>query len=100
ALAQLGSAQNLLDAEAAINIIRNAALIGNYPGAVTKDDLIDEILYQRRYSLWAEPWGHRWIDARRYGRLNEIPTSYDNGAVFTQFPHPQSDLNWDAYTGN
>lgn len=100
ALAQLGSAQNLIDSEAAINIIRNAALIGDYSGPVTKDALIDEILYQRRYSLWAEPWGHRWIDARRYDRLDEIPTSYDNGTIFTQFPHPQSDLNWDSYTGN
>jgi hypothetical protein len=44
--------------------------------------------------------GHRWIDARRYDRLDEIPTSYDNGAIFEQFPHPQSDLNWDSYTGN
>ncbi|MBX2913750.1 MAG: RagB/SusD family nutrient uptake outer membrane protein [Cyclobacteriaceae bacterium] len=100
ALAQLGSAQNLSDAVDAINIIRNAALIGNYSGAVTKDALIDEILYQRRYSLWAEPWGHRWIDARRYNRLNQIPTNFDNGAIFSQFPHPQSDLNWDDYAGN
>ncbi|MBX2895495.1 MAG: RagB/SusD family nutrient uptake outer membrane protein [Cyclobacteriaceae bacterium] len=100
ALAQLGSAQNLSDAVDAINIIRNAALIGNYSGAVTKEALIDEILYQRRYSLWAEPWGHRWIDARRYNRLNQIPTNFDNGAIFNQFPHPQSDLNWDAYVGN
>jgi len=88
------------DAEAAINIIRNVALIGNYPGALTENALIDEVLYQRRYSLWAEPWGHRWIDARRYNRLNQIPTSYDNGTIFTQFPHPQSDLNWDLYVGN
>lgn len=88
------------DAEDAINIIRNAALIGDYAGALTQNALIDEVLYQRRYSLWAEPWGHRWIDARRYNRLGDIPTSYDQGAIFTQFPHPQADLNWDAYTGN
>ncbi|GMQ26789.1 hypothetical protein Aoki45_34720 [Algoriphagus sp. oki45] len=84
----------------AINIIRNAAGIGDYTGATTTEALIDEILYQRRYSLWAEPWGHRWIDARRYGKLSEIPTSYDGGAIFTQFPHPQAELNWDEYSGN
>ncbi|SMD42265.1 SusD family protein [Aquiflexum balticum DSM 16537] len=88
------------DAVDAINIIRNAAGIGAYSGATTKDALINEILYQRRYSLWAEPWGHRWIDARRYGKLNEIPTSFDGGTIFTQFPHPQSELNWDSYIGN
>jgi hypothetical protein len=81
----------------AINIIRNAAGIGNYSGPTTEAALINEILYQRRYSLWAEPWGHRWIDARRYNRLNEIPVSADGGTVFTQFPHPQAELNWDSY---
>lgn len=83
----------------AINVIRNAAAIGNYTGATTKDALINEILYQRRYSLWAEPWGHRWIDARRYNKLNEIPTSYDKGTIFKQFPHPQAEVNWDIYVG-
>jgi len=84
----------------AINIIRNAANIGPYTGSTSQSALIDEILYQRRYSLWAEPWGHRWIDARRYNRLNEIDTSFDGGTIFTQFPHPQAELNWDIYKGN
>ncbi len=84
----------------AINIIRNAAGIGPYTGATTQAALINEILYQRRYSLWAEPWGHRWIDARRYGKLAEIPTSFDKGTIFNQFPHPQAELSWDNYVGN
>ncbi|MBX2970290.1 MAG: RagB/SusD family nutrient uptake outer membrane protein [Cyclobacteriaceae bacterium] len=84
----------------AIDVIREAADIGVYTGGTTKAELIDEILYQRRYSLWAEPWGHRWIDARRYNKLNEIPTSYDLGTIFTQFPVPQAELNWDDYVGN
>ncbi|WPR77914.1 RagB/SusD family nutrient uptake outer membrane protein [Algoriphagus sp. NG3] len=88
------------EAIAAINIIRNAAGIGNYTGSTDKDALIDEILYQRRYSLWAEPWGHRWIDARRYDRLDEIDTSYDSGTIFTEFPHPQAELSWDEYVGD
>jgi starch-binding outer membrane protein, SusD/RagB family len=87
-------------AVAAINIIRVAAGIGVYTGPTTTSALIDEILFQRRYSLWAEPWGHRWIDARRYDRLNQIPTSYDKGTIFTQFPHPQAELSWDDYVGN
>jgi hypothetical protein len=62
----------------AINVIRKSAALADYTGATTKDALINEILYQRRYSLWAEPWGHRWIDARRYNKLNEIPTSDDD----------------------
>jgi hypothetical protein len=88
------------DAVAAINVIRRAAGIGTYTGGTSKEELIDEILYQRRYSLWAEPWGHRWIDARRYDRLNEISTAFDGGTIFTQFPHPQAELSWDEYVGN
>jgi starch-binding outer membrane protein, SusD/RagB family len=88
------------DAVAAIDIIRNAATIGAYAGGTSKAQLIDEILYQRRYSLWAEPWGHRWIDARRYNKLSEIPTSFDAGTIFTQFPVPQAELNWESYVGN
>nr|MBI1232552.1 RagB/SusD family nutrient uptake outer membrane protein [Cytophagales bacterium] len=88
------------EAVEAINIIRNAAEIGNYTGATTQEALIDEILFQRRYSLWAEPWGHRWIDARRYDRLDEIPTSYDQGTIFRQFPHPQAEVSWDQYVSD
>lgn len=88
------------EAVEAINIIRNAAGIGPYTGGTSQAQLIDEILYQRRYSLWAEPWGHRWIDARRYGKLDEIPTNFDAGTIFTQFPHPQAELSWDDYKGN
>ncbi|WP_162341060.1 RagB/SusD family nutrient uptake outer membrane protein [Cyclobacterium salsum] len=92
--AQLGETDLAVQA---INVIRNAAEIGDYTGATDQASLIDEILYQRRYSLWAEPWGHRWIDARRYGRLDEIDTSFDQGSIFLQFPHPQAEVNWDIY---
>ncbi len=73
----------------AINKVRNAAGIGDYDGATDNDALIDEILYQRRYSLFGE--GHRWIDARRYGRLDEIPLDRDGDKVHVQFPRPMSE---------
>lgn len=83
----------------AIDTVRVRSGIAAYSGAQTQAALINEILYQRRYSLWAEPWGHRWIDTRRYDRMNEIPVSLDGGRVFRQFPKPQADLNWDLYVG-
>ena len=58
-----------------INLVRlNAGGLG--PAAVTagssNDDFVTELLYNRLYSLmWAQ--GTRWIDARRYGRLNQLP---------------------------
>lgn len=38
---------------------------------------ITELLYDRRYSLWAEG-GHRWIDARRFDRLDSLPVDCPN----------------------
>ncbi|NIM60897.1 MAG: RagB/SusD family nutrient uptake outer membrane protein, partial [Acidobacteria bacterium] len=34
-------------------------------------NILDELLKQRRYSLLFEG-GHRWIDMRRYGRLDDL----------------------------
>jgi hypothetical protein len=92
--AQLG---NTAQAVAHLNRIRTAAGLSAYTGATTRDALISEILYQRRYSLWAEPWGHRWIDLRRYNRLSEIDVSLDGGRVYTQLARPQAEINWDEY---
>ncbi|MBB4079970.1 hypothetical protein GGR28_002597 [Lewinella aquimaris] len=82
---------NLEEGERALNIIRNAADIGDYSGPVTQEALIDEMLYQRCYSLWGE--GHRMWDLRRYGRLNAnfLPIDRAGDDVFTQFPIPLSE---------
>ena len=48
---------------------------------------IDELLYNRRYSLiWEQ--GARWVDARRYNRLNTIPILVPNGEVPSRMPIP------------
>jgi len=44
-----------------------APLPANFSG-----DLLTEILYNRTYSLLFEQ-GTRWVDARRYGRLAQLP---------------------------
>ncbi|MEL6253739.1 MAG: RagB/SusD family nutrient uptake outer membrane protein [Bacteroidota bacterium] len=75
---------NPTEAVNAINVIRNAAGIGDYTGGTSTDELIDEILFQRRYSLWAEA-GHRWVDLRRTGRLNADNVDLrDQGTLFEQ----------------
>lgn len=84
----------------AINIIRNAAEIGIYTGLENEASLIDEILLQRRYSLWYEPGGHRWIDLRRYNKLHEISTELDGGTIFIQLARPTSEVNWDNYVND
>ena len=40
-------------------------------------DIVTEILVQKRYSLLLE--GHRWVDMRRYGRLNQLPLDLTSG---------------------
>ena len=72
-----------------MNIVRNAAGIGDYEGATSNAALVDEILYQRRYSLFGE--GHRWIDLRRYDRLGEIPIDREGDQVHVQFPRPANE---------
>ena len=74
----------------AINIVRNAANLANYSGATNQEALIDEVLNQRRYSLFFE--GHRWIDMRRYGKLNELPLDREGDKVHERFPRPFNEL--------
>lgn len=53
----------------------------------TADERIDELLYNRRYSLMFE--GHRWIDMRRYDRLTDLPIDAGTTFVrFSRFPFP------------
>lgn len=80
---------NFDDAVDAINIIRNGHNLADYSGAVTKDALINELLEQRRYSLFYE--GHRWIDMRRYDKLGELPIDRPGDQVWSALPIPQTE---------
>lgn len=77
---------NPAEAVNALNIIRESAGLGPYSGPSDTDSLIAEMLFQRRYSLFAE--GHRWIDVRRYGMLDQLPLARPEDDVFSQFPIP------------
>ena len=77
------------DAIVAINRIRTAASLPAYVGAITPTALINEILKQRRYSLFGE--GHRWVDMRRYNKLSELPIDRAGDDVWAQFPRPATE---------
>jgi hypothetical protein len=51
---------------------------------------LDELLKQKRYSLLFEG-GHRWIDLRRYGRLDELPLDRPNHRHNAAFPIPEAE---------
>ncbi len=90
------------DAVTAINLVRTAAGVGAYTGGTSPAELVDEILNQRRFSLYGE--GHRWIDMRRFDRLGDLPIdrlaeppSADNpdgveeDDVWVEFPIPATE---------
>ena len=77
---------SLPDAIVAINKVRTGHGVGVYAGAVTQTALTDEMLRQRRYSLFFE--GHRWVDMRRYNKLNQLPIDRPGDDVWQEFPLP------------
>lgn len=77
---------NLAEGVKALNVIREGHNLAAYSGDVTQGALITEMLKQRRYSLFFE--GHRWIDLRRYNRLDELPLDRPDDDVWTEFPLP------------
>ncbi|ULC59488.1 RagB/SusD family nutrient uptake outer membrane protein [Flaviramulus sp. BrNp1-15] len=87
--ANIGS--NNPEAIEAINVVRNASGLIDYSGGVTDDDLIEEVLNQRRYSLLGE--GHRWIDLRRLNKLDAtyIPLDRAGDNIIDAFPTPFSE---------
>lgn len=87
--AEANMSTNPTEAVNAINVIRTAAGLANYTGAQTPSALEDEILFQRRYSLFAE--GHRWIDMRRFDRLNELPNDRPTDNVIASIPIPNNE---------
>jgi hypothetical protein len=88
----------LADAVKALDLVRTSsglqALATAKPTIVAnKDLLIDEVLNQRRYSLFFE--GHRWFDMRRYNRLDKLPNDATNHKVYDKMPRLQSEVDWD-----
>jgi hypothetical protein len=80
---------NLAAAIASLNVIRKGHGLGNYAGASTTAALTDELLKQRRYSLYYE--GHRWIDVRRYNLLSTLPKDRTDDDVWSKFPLPNTE---------
>lgn len=74
-----------------INAIRAAHGLNPYAGANDDASLVNEVLHQRRYSLFAE--GHRWIDMRRYNRLGDLPRDRAEDDVWEQLPRPVSEVD-------
>jgi hypothetical protein len=76
-------------AVADLNIVRTAAGLAPYTGFASETAFIDALLYERKWSLFFE--GHRWIDMRRFGRLEQLPKDLATHIVAVQLPVPQAE---------
>lgn len=54
--------------------------------------VLDELLYNRFLSLLFEG-GHRWIDMRRWGRLDQLPLDDESHRVHAFFPIPTAEVD-------
>jgi hypothetical protein len=73
-----------------INLVRTVAGGLDPVGAFANEAaFLDELLYNRRLSLVFE--GHRWIDMRRFGRLNLLTLDLPTHTRATQLPVPQAE---------
>ena len=92
----LKATPDLSAAVADIDIVRDAAGLDPYAGPLTESDVLDQLLYERRYSLFLE--GHRWVDLRRFDRLDTLPADAvgedppQPGQIFSQWPRPLDEV--------
>lgn len=82
---------NIAQALVDINFIRsNSGGLPSYAGPQTAAAVLDELLYNKRYSLLWEG-GHSWIDFRHYGKLASLPRMTANGKFFPAMPFPNNE---------
>ncbi len=83
---------NLPAAETDINFIRSAAGLASV--TLSAQNALDQVLHEKRYSLFME--GHRWVDLRRYDRLNTnfVPLDRpDTDDFLIEFPPPETEIS-------
>jgi starch-binding outer membrane protein, SusD/RagB family len=74
-----------------INFIRqNSGGLAPVGMPVSDEAFVTELLKQRRYSLLFEG-GHRWLDARRFNRLNTLPVDLTAHRIQERFPIPEAE---------
>ena len=69
--------------------IAGGAAAARYTNITTEAQFLDALLAERRLSLLLE--GHRWIDLRRFGRLNTLAAGGAGFTVATQMVVPQAE---------
>lgn len=83
----------LIGAKEDLNVIRNTAGLENTTAA-SKDEILQAILRERRVEFFTE-FGHRFLDLKRYGTLDDAlqDAKADWQSTDRLLPLPQSELN-------
>jgi len=85
---------NTVGAVSDLNIVRQGpGNLAPYAGLTDQTSLVNELLYNRLYSLLFEG-GHRWIDLRRFNLLTTIPQESTTGGLgkrFSRMPFPTNE---------
>jgi starch-binding outer membrane protein, SusD/RagB family len=87
---------DLVSATDDINFIRTTSgHLAAIPLLASPEAALDELLYNKRYSLMYEG-GHRWLDARHYGRLSSLPVDRPANTppdvIFSTLPIPTAEV--------
>ncbi|MCS3800879.1 RagB/SusD family nutrient uptake outer membrane protein [Niastella sp. OAS944] len=88
---------NISNAVADLNKIRNRAGLPDYSGLMDKDSVLDAIYHERRVELFTE-WGHRWLDLIRTNTIDKVMNSAApaKGGTWSHYkalyPIPQSEI--------
>jgi hypothetical protein len=79
-------------AVADLNIVRTVAggLVA-LTGTPAEAQFVTDLLYEREFSLLFE--GHRWIDWRRFGRIDMLPKDKPDHVINAQYPIPLAECN-------
>lgn len=75
-----------------LNIVRTVSGgLQEIAGTPTEEEFVTALLYERQFSLLFE--GHRWIDARRFGRLDSLPLDKPEHTRNRRYPIPLAECN-------
>lgn len=94
ARAELGDMTGAVDD---INVVRTRAGLPELADGMTKDDLIDAVMRERRMELFTE-WGHRWFDLKRRSLVNQVmagekPTTWQDTDQLFPIPETETLIN-------
>jgi hypothetical protein len=77
---------------AELNLVRvQSGGLAPLVGPLSRTQFVDALLYERRYSLLFE--GHRWIDVRRFNRMEDLPLDDPGYVRNVRYPIPLPECN-------